>query len=62
MPVAFIVFANFARNLLSTIIIFPVWQPAMLKVLVAAVIITNRSDISGAAFCITVCLEPKVIS
>ncbi len=52
-PPALIAAASGARSALSGTMMFPTWQPAMLKVLVVAVIITSRSMISGAASAIT---------
>jgi hypothetical protein len=49
MPIAFIVLAKVLRSLGSAMMTLPIWAPAMLKVLVVAVIITSRSVDVGAA-------------
>ena len=58
MPIAIIVSAKVLRRAGSAMMTLPICAPAMLKVLVVAVIITRRSAISGAAMAMTVCFWP----
>ena len=59
MPIAFIRAAKRARSLGSAMMTLPECAPAMLKVLVVAVIMTRRSLIPGSV-AITVCFWPGI--
>ncbi len=58
-PKAAIRAANARRKSGSGMITLPTWLPAMLKVLDAALSMTRRSAISGAAFAIGTWVAPR---